>query len=163
MKLILFVLLTGLLLASCSKEQAPTSAKTPAASPVEAIASTPVDMSAPASQAEFDLATIALGGKLYKQNCAVCHGTKAEGTPDWRVRNPDGKLKPPPLNGTAHTWHHSKALLLSIITEGTASQGGDMPAWGDKLSQQEMAAILTWLQSKWPKDIYESWLEINSR
>ncbi len=165
MKKMLFVLFISFVLVSCSKEE-PSKGKQPAASADTAVSVKPVVTNmapVPASQADFDFTKIALGGKLFKENCAACHGNNAEGTPDWRKRNPDGTLKPPPLDGTAHTWHHPKELLMSIITTGTANMGGNMPAWGDKLSQQEIDAILTWVQSKWPEEIYTNWLEINRR
>ncbi len=165
MKKLLFMFVISFVLVSCSKEES-SKAKQPAisentAEPVKP--ATPSTASVPASQADFDLSKVTLGGKLFKEHCATCHGANAEGTPDWRKRNADGTLKPPPLNGTAHTWHHSKELLMSIITTGTANLGGSMPAWGDKLSQQEIDAILTWVQSKWPEEIYQNWLEINRR
>jgi len=148
-------------LASCSKQDAADTAQMQSenlSATTESTTSRVIKL-----QADFDFATVVLGGKLYKKHCQTCHGTNAQGTPDWRKRKPDGKLKPPPLNGTGHTWHHSKALLISIITNGTINQGGDMPAWKDKLSPQEMEAILTWVQSKWREETYTNWLEINKR
>ncbi len=165
MKKVLFIFFINVVLVSCSKEKSATSeqstgstSKTVAVKPVVTKVAPP-----PASQAEFDFTTIALGGKLFKQNCARCHGENAEGNPHWRKRKPDGKLNPPPLNGTGHAWHHSKKLLMSIITTGTVNQGGSMPTWGNKLSQREIAAVVTWMQSKWPEKIYANWLEINKR
>ena len=67
------------------------------------------------------------------------------------------------MNGSGHTWHHSKILLVSIISNGTIIQGGEMPAWRDKLSQQEIEAVILWAQSLWPKEMYKNWLEINNR
>ncbi|MBN4080200.1 c-type cytochrome [Beggiatoa alba] len=153
MKNIIFILFISLVMLSCSKDEATTASK-----PDPQALST-----VPDSQADFDLATVTLGGKLYKQNCAQCHGNSAEGNPDWRSRSADGKWLPPPLNGAGHTWHHSKQLLMTIITHGTLQEGGTMPGWGDTLSAQEIDAILTWVQSKWPEDIYTRWLEINRR
>ncbi len=42
------------------------------------------------------------GQELFANNCAVCHGQKAESTPNWRKKLSDGSYPPPPLNGTAH-------------------------------------------------------------
>lgn len=167
MKKILFILSVSLFVVSCSKEQ-PAKANQPAASSAKTDSTKKIkpDASlarAPASQEDFDFNKVVAGGKIFKENCAVCHGENAQGAANWRIRNPDGKLKPPPLNGTGHMWHHSKVLLMSIISNGTIAQGGDMPAWGNKLSQQEIDEVITWLQTKWPKDIYKSWLEINNR
>ena len=151
MRNVIFICILSLSIVSCSKQDnsKPEKGKT--------------SVNTPATQADFDPATIALGGKLYANNCASCHGSKAEGNPSWRKRKPDGKLLPPPLNGTGHTWHHPKQLLVSIISNGTVIQGGEMPAWGDKLSVQEIEAIILWAQSKWPAETYKSWLEVTSR
>ena len=40
------------------------------------------------------------GATLYAQNCASCHKPNAEGTLDWQTRYANGKLPPPPLNGS---------------------------------------------------------------
>lgn len=152
MKNIIFIIIMGITLTSCSKQDE-------AKSEIAEVTVTKL----PASQAEFAPATVTLGGKLYTENCAKCHGTNGEGNKDWRKRKPDGKLLPPPLNGSGHTWHHPKALLVSIITNGTVVQGGEMPAWGDKLSPQEIDAVILWAQSKWPAEIYKSWLEVTKR
>ncbi len=162
MKRILFILLVSLTLVSCSKDETSTTQKQPTAS----VAVEPVKQSSRselASQSDFEFSKVVSGGKLFKQNCAECHGVNAQGTPGWRKRKPDGKLKPPPLNGTGHMWHHSRAVLTNLIINGTLSQGGGMPAWGGKLTQQEIDAIITWIQSKWPEEAYKSWLEINNR
>ena len=153
MKKIMLILMLGLSVISCSKQDSSKGAN-PGISKA---------LSVPVSQADFDLSIIVLGEKLYKKNCASCHGENGEGNPNWRKRKPDGKLLPPPLNGSGHTWHHAKSLLVSIITKGTVIQGGEMPAWENKLSPQEIEAVILWLQSKWPKETYKSWLEINNR
>ena len=163
-----YVLMLSLILVACSKDEAATKDKIPVAKNNPGKINGDLKTShnsakVPLSQSEFSMATIAKGGKVYKENCAACHGANGEGAAEWRKRKANGKLKPPPLNGTGHTWHHSKALLLSIIANGTASQGGEMPAWRDKLSKDEMEAALIWVQSKWPKETYQAWLEINNR
>ena len=155
MRKIIYVVLAGLAVSSCSKNDG---ADEQASSNV-AVSKIQVAQ----VQSEFDPATVKQGEMLYKENCAICHGDSGEGSVNWRKRKPDGKLLPPPLNGSGHTWHHSKALLMSIIANGSINQGGDMPAWGDKLSSQEIDAVLTWVQSIWPEDIYKNWLEINQR
>ena len=59
-----------------------------------------------------------LGGKIFNNNCAVCHGQNASGPKgDWREKLADGSYLPP-LNGTTHTWHHSPKQLLWTINNG---------------------------------------------
>ncbi len=108
---------------------------------------------------EFDAETVSTGRALFRKNCAVCHGWNAEGiAPDWQSRDAEGKYPPPPLNGSAHAWHHPNSVLTRIINDGTASLGGSMPAWGDKLSAEQIASILHWITSLWSDDIYETWV-----
>jgi mono/diheme cytochrome c family protein len=111
----------------------------------------------------FDFAQITRGGKLYQQNCAVCHGKQGQGAPDWQKMDADGKYPPPPLNGSAHAWHHPKSVLVDTIKNGTAKLGGNMPAWKDKLSNEQINDIIAWFQSKWSDEIYSAWYEMDQR
>ena len=104
------------------------------------------------SQAERDR-----GARLFQQNCAVCHGANAEGTADWKQRDANGNLPPPPLNGTAHAWHHSIPQLARSIKEGSIRLGGTMPPFGDKFSNRDVLALIAYFQSKWPDDLYARW------
>ena len=97
------------------------------------------------------------GRQLYLQNCMVCHGFNGEGAPDWSRQDAEGKWPAPPLNGTGHTWHHPKQALVYTIKNGTQRIGGNMPAWQDKLSDQDIVAIIAWFQSQWPDEIYAAW------
>ncbi|HKK07042.1 MAG TPA: cytochrome c [Gammaproteobacteria bacterium] len=110
-----------------------------------------------------DRAVLARGKRLFEQNCAVCHGARAEGAPDWRYRGPDGKFPPPPLNGTGHSWHHPYAWLHQMIKNGSPPGQGNMPAWGGKLSDEDIDAVIAWFQSLWPQPAYEGWVEIQRR
>lgn len=97
------------------------------------------------------------GARLYQLNCAKCHGKNAEGTPNWRKTGDDGMHPPPPLNGTGHTWHHPTKVLVNLIKNGTAKIGGKMPAWKDKLSDQQINDILTWVKAQWTDEVYAAW------
>lgn len=162
-KLIVVILVLSCVLAACSEQDG--TEKNRAQSQLDTQIAKPIlnRSSVPNRQEDFNFSTVVFGGKVYQDNCASCHGVRAEGNINWRKRKPDGKLLPPPLNGSGHTWHHPKKLLLSIISNGTQRQGGDMPAWGSKLSVDEIEAVLLWVQSKWPEKTYTDWLEINKR
>lgn len=110
---------------------------------------------------EVDFAKVAHGARLYQMNCAECHGSKAQGAPNWRERDADGMFPPPPLNGTGHAWHHPKKMLHYVIANGSPGGQGNMPAWGDKLSDEEIDAIIAWFQSKWPDQVYAAWYRMN--
>lgn len=104
-----------------------------------------------------DAAQLQRGSKLYLQNCTVCHGINAEGSPDWTRPDTSGKYPAPPLNGTGHAWHHPKQALVSTIKHGTQKLGGNMPAWQGKLSDQDIDDIIAWFQSQWPDELYAAW------
>ncbi len=111
-----------------------------------------------------DQALLDRGRDLFRENCAVCHGANAEGTVDnWQERDASGKLPPPPLNGTAHAWHHTLNSLARTIRQGTMPIGGSMPAWGDKLTDDEIFAIIVWFSSLWPDELYQVWMEMNRK
>lgn len=106
---------------------------------------------------DFDPAQIEQGRALFQQNCAGCHGLNAEATPDWRKPLENGRYPPPPLNGTAHAWHHSTEELKRFILKGGPPGEGRMPGWEDKLTDQEINAILVWIKSLWPDEVYDAW------
>lgn len=102
------------------------------------------------------------GHKVFKENCAVCHGDKGQGlVADWKKPDTAGKFPPPPLNGSAHTWHHSKELLMRTVNEGGIALGGTMPAFKDSLTDQEKEAVLAHVMSLWSKEIYNAWQKRN--
>lgn len=119
----------------------------------------------PAEQVKLepDRNKLALGAQLYRENCAACHGDQGQGAPDWQKPGPDGKYPAPPLNGTGHAWHHPMKALRQTIRNGTLRIGGNMPAWKDKLTDQEIDAIIHWLQMKWPQELYAAWYEMDRR
>ena len=112
-----------------------------------------------ASEPWYTEAQRARGDVLFQANCQVCHGKEGVATENWRKRDANGNLLPPPLNGTAHTWHHSPAVLIKTIEEGGSKLGGTMPGFAEKLSLQDMVAIIGYLNSLWPNEIYSRWLE----
>jgi mono/diheme cytochrome c family protein len=114
-------------------------------------------------RSKVEQARLKLGRQLYLKNCTVCHGLSAEGSPDWRKRDKDSKFPPPPLNGTGHAWHHPKKALMYTIKNGTREIGGNMPAWKDRLSDEEIEAIILWFQSKWPEDLYQAWVRMDKQ
>ena len=99
------------------------------------------------------------GAQLFQQNCAGCHGVNAASVTNWQQKGEDGKYSPPPLDGTAHTWHHSPNQLKKTIQQGGIQLGGSMPPFSAILNDAEMDAVIAYFQSKWPDDIYSKWAE----
>lgn len=98
------------------------------------------------------------GSQVFAQNCAVCHGEQAQGlTSDWREKLDDGSFPAPPLNGSAHAWHHPQAILLQVIDNGGEAFGGKMPAFATALQQSEKLAAIAYFQSFWSDEIYSQW------
>ena len=120
-----------------------------------------VSWNASAAERWFNQDVVDHGAGLFQQNCAVCHGVNAEGTSDWKKTDADGNYPPPPLNGNAHAWHHSIPQLARSIKEGGIKLGGVMPPFADKLSDQDVLAVIAYFQSRWPDEIYARWHDRN--
>ena len=103
---------------------------------------------------------VAKGEVLYNQYCASCHGIDLAGAPDWKTRNPDGTLPPPPHDSSGHTWHHSDALLMQIIADGGLPENGNMPAFKTILTDDEINLTLSYIKSTWGEEEreYQWWI-----
>ena len=97
----------------------------------------------------LDPERVAQGQDLYAQHCAECHGADGEGQSDWKTPNEDGSFKPPPHDNGGHTWHHDDGLLLDLIANGSDFPQAQMPAFGDKLSDEEILVIIDYMKSWW--------------
>lgn len=102
---------------------------------------------------------VSIGRAVFKQNCATCHGAKAQGAFNWQRPDAAGNYPPPPLNGSAHSWHHPYPALFKVVSEG----GKVMPAWGGKLSEEEITASIAFFQNYWPDQAYQLWLKRHKR
>jgi mono/diheme cytochrome c family protein len=99
---------------------------------------------------------IAASRAVYLQYCAACHGRNLEGQPDWQSPLPSGRLPAPPHDKTGHTWHHPDEMLEGITKKGIlpyAPQGyeSDMPAFGEVLTDEQIAALWAYVKSTWPE------------
>jgi mono/diheme cytochrome c family protein len=105
-------------------------------------------------------AQVARGEGLYREHCAACHGAQLEGQPDWRRRLPNGRLPAPPHDASGHTWHHPNELLINITRDGMvppwAPEGyaSDMPGFGATLGDDGIRAVLAFIQSAWPAEVW---------
>ncbi len=108
---------------------------------------------------ERPVAELDEGARVYVAHCASCHGANMEGEPDWRNRKPDGRLPAPPHDASGHTWHHPMDMLFRMTRDGIvpplAPDGyeSDMPAFGGVLSDNEIRAVLSHIESRWPDEI----------
>lgn len=115
-----------------------------------------------------DSRQVALGEQLYRAHCASCHGVNLEGQADWRTRNADGTLKPPPHDASGHTWHHPDRVLFDYTKQGgqpAAPPGftSAMPPFAGTLADAEIWAVLAFIKSRWPEAIRERQRQIDGR
>lgn len=102
-----------------------------------------------------------LGEQVYAQNCASCHGVNGEGQfPDAPMERDDtGRLGAPPHNENGHTWHHDDDLLYEIVREGgmgNAEMFYPMPAFGERLSDEEIESVIFYIRTFWTEEQRQS-------
>jgi len=102
---------------------------------------------------------VIVGKELFINNCSVCHGKKAEKTILWKKTLSDGSYPPPPLNGSAHAWHHPKSQLLRIISKGGKLYDGKMPGFDFVLNESDKEAVIAYFQNFWDEEKYGLWLK----
>ena len=78
--------------------------------------------------------SLELGASLYAQSCARCHGAQGQGT-----------RRAPSLNVKGYLADTNDAALQQIITLGVSNTA--MPAWGDRLTDAEIQAIVGFIRS----------------
>jgi mono/diheme cytochrome c family protein len=106
-----------------------------------------------------DAARVALGAKVYSRECASCHGANLEGQANWKEPLPSGRRPAPPHDDSGHTWHHPDYMLFAIVKNGLvqpyAPPGyeSDMPAFGAKLADDEIWAVLAFIKSRWSREV----------
>jgi len=105
-----------------------------------------------------DPAQVARGAVLYRDQCARCHGARLEGEPNWQTRKPNGELPAPPHDASGHTWHHPDAYLFAVTKHGLApfvppDYKSAMPSFVGVLSDDEIRAVLAFIESRWPPEI----------
>ena len=111
---------------------------------------TPTAVTLPA----LDPNQVARGRQVYVQNCVRCHGQNAEGAPNWQQPDARGDLPPPPHDDSGHTWRHSDAQLAEIIRNGLRDRFNKtpeltMPPFKGQLTDEEIAAVITYFKSLW--------------
>ncbi|MDB2589468.1 cytochrome c [Candidatus Thioglobus sp.] len=98
------------------------------------------------------------GQAIFEKNCISCHGKEGQGlVKDWKKRDENGKFPAPPINGTAHAWHHSPSALMKTIDNGGIKLGGWMPAFKNQLSEGEKQAVLNYIHDLWPAELQKKY------
>jgi mono/diheme cytochrome c family protein len=107
-----------------------------------------------------DASQLQIGGKVYKEHCASCHGPNFGGQPNWQTPMANGRLPAPPHDASGHTWHHPDSYLFGVTKYGMkpyapAGYESDMPAFENRLSDEEIADVLIFIKAHWTEDILE--------
>jgi mono/diheme cytochrome c family protein len=79
-------------------------------------------------------AMMADGEAIYITSCARCHQDDGSGYEEF-----------PPLAGNPVVTLHQPAQMIDIVMDGR----GSMPAFRGSLSEQEAAAVLTYIRNAW--------------
>lgn len=131
-----------LALAACSKSTetstSTTTTETSSAAPESSMAAS----AAPAANG----AAASDGAKIYTTNCSSCHQATGQGVA--------GTF--PPLAGSPLVTGDSKKTI-GIVKNGLNGKvevkghtyNGMMPAWGQQLSDNDIAAVVTYIRSSW--------------
>lgn len=77
---------------------------------------------------------ISMGEEIYAQECASCHQLNGEGTSSY-----------PALNNSELATSEDPSAALDVILHGR----GQMPAFADTLSEEEIAAVLSYVRNAW--------------
>lgn len=138
--LLAFLLLIMLLVTSCAAQQ-PTPFTNSQGTPYPPVPAT-------------DKTQVNLGRQIYQATCAVCHGTNSEGAPNWQTPDATGNFPAPPHDDSGHTWHHSDRVLYEMIRDGMRDplrpdSPFRMPAFGNRLSDVEIRAVIAYFRSLW--------------
>jgi len=80
-------------------------------------------------------ADLALGQKIFADNCAVCHGPAAKG---------NRELGAPNLTSGIWLYGDSKAMIMEAVSNG---RGAMMPAWGGRLDPTTIKALSVYVYS----------------
>lgn len=103
----------------------------------------------------LDKERVARGQVIYNQYCVKCHGEKGvgENPSDPYATDPQGNYVAPPLDGSAHAWHHTDDDLVQFISDGSP-RNPRMKAWKETLGQEEIRDVVEYIKSLWgPKEL----------
>jgi len=135
-------------LAACSGTEVPSSTPMPTIQTPPAVDAAIEAASTPGKGSDE-------GSDLYAANCQVCHGDS---------NGAGGRGGAPIHNDRGHTWHHPDAQLRGWVLNGKLGSGSaGMPALGDKLTEPEVDAILTFIRSWWTTEQRDSQADVSER
>jgi mono/diheme cytochrome c family protein len=98
---------------------------------------------------------VSRGAAIYAERCASCHGPEGRGQNPAR---PWGSIAPeqegwiaPALDMRGHCYQHPRKQLIAIIRNGSSLKGSTMLGFKDKLSEDQINSVVTYLESLWDR------------
>ena len=106
------------------------------------------------------------GRAIYATACSSCHGRRLQGQALWQVMDQYAGRRAPPQDGTGHSWQHSDEDLFQKTRTARFPWAPQrdatyMPAFGGKLSDQEILAVLAFIKASWPAGMRASQAMLN--
>ena len=105
----------------------------------------PVELSG-AYPIEVTAERVADGDGLYAAHCATCHADPETGG--------QRRYGAPRHDEDGHTWHHADRQLVGWALNGVPGSSV-MPAFGNQLTEEEVASIFAYLKSTWNAEVRE--------
>ena len=108
-----------------------------------------------------DLDQVAFGGRIYSRICANCHGTELDGQLGWEVPLKDGTRLAPAHSAEGKTWRRGDDALFEVVKVGGETLRPDggvsrMPGFGEKLTDEEIWAVIAFIKSTWPSNVQDA-------
>lgn len=92
---------------------------------------------------------VAAGRKTYEQYCQACHGKNGIGErPKQMYAEDQYGFVAPPLDNSAHGWHHTDANLLHTILNGSSRNPRMLP-FKDIISKEDAKDAVAYIKSLW--------------
>ncbi len=106
---------------------------------------------------QYDKVLVERGKSIFNEFCTDCHGAKLEGELGSKATVPEGEKPAPPLNGSAHSYHHADSELFGVIKDGPGSSRANraqrMPVFNRLLREDDIWAVIAYIKSVWPRRI----------
>ena len=103
-----------------------------------AILGAAVLLAAPLALGQENGGLLKQGQEIFNNTCADCHRLSGEGLPN----------KFPALKGNAFVQGDPQPVLYTVLN-GRKGKLGQMPTWKDKFTDQEIAAVVSYVRNAW--------------
>jgi S-disulfanyl-L-cysteine oxidoreductase SoxD len=107
-----------------------------------------------------------VGKHAYRLHCSSCHGRLLQGQALWQLRDKDAYKRAPAHDESGHTWQHSDEELFHITKYGRFESTPQdwlsfMPAFKDRLTDEQILAIIAFIKRGWPIGLRASQATLN--